>query len=112
MEEWKDKYEKQTKKTERVNEHLHRTERELYGILQRKYQLMRGGPHSQDAIGPRPEGKSDGDSNVHSLKQILSLGESSQQAHGHSSAATPLSESKAATEDLCDVYKARFNFYI
>lgn len=29
-------------KNERLREHLSRTERELYGILQRKYELMRG----------------------------------------------------------------------
>jgi hypothetical protein len=107
MEDWKEKHNKQTKKTERLHEHLNRTERELYGILQRKYQLMRGGPHSQDTIGPRPDGKPEGDSSLQSLKQILSLGESS----GNSSAATPLSDSRnTPTEELSDVYKVGYHF--
>ncbi len=39
---WKQQYEAQKLKGDRVREHLSRTERELYGILQRKYELMRG----------------------------------------------------------------------
>ena len=39
---WKQQYEAQKVKGDRVREHLSRTERELYGILQRKYELMRG----------------------------------------------------------------------
>ena len=41
--EWKAKCERQEKKAERLREQISRTERELYGILQRKYELMRGG---------------------------------------------------------------------
>ena len=38
-------------KNERLREHLSRTERELYSILQRKYELMRGGG-SSNTQGP------------------------------------------------------------
>lgn len=38
----KQDFELEVQKGERVREHLSRTERELYGILQRKYELMRG----------------------------------------------------------------------
>ncbi len=41
---WKAAYESEQNKGERLREHLSRTERELYGILQRKYEFMRGGP--------------------------------------------------------------------
>ena len=107
MEEWQEKYVKQVKKTERIHEHLNRTERELYGILQRKYQLMRGGPHSQDAIsGGRPDVKQEGDStggpsNVHSLRQILSQQSAPPPPP---SSSTPLSD-KVPPEELSDVYK-------
>lgn len=39
---WKQQFEAQKLKGDRVREHLSRTERELYGILQRKYELIRG----------------------------------------------------------------------
>ena len=39
---WKQQFEAQKLKGDRVREHLSRTERELYGILQRKYELLRG----------------------------------------------------------------------
>ena len=39
---WKQQYDAQKLKGDRVREHLSRTERELYGILQRKYELIRG----------------------------------------------------------------------
>ena len=42
IEEWKKKNDAQNQKTERLREALSRTEKELYGILQRKYELMRG----------------------------------------------------------------------
>ena len=48
---WKQQYEAQKLKGDRVREHLSRTERELYGILQRKYELIRG-------PGGRPTGSS------------------------------------------------------
>jgi hypothetical protein len=41
---WKAAFESEKMKGERLREHLSRTERELYGILQRKYEFMRGGP--------------------------------------------------------------------
>ena len=48
---WKEQFEAQKLKGDRVREHLSRTERELYGILQRKYELLRG-------PGGRPAGAS------------------------------------------------------
>ena len=42
IEKWKKSYELEKTKTEKLREHLSRTERELYGILQRKYELIRG----------------------------------------------------------------------
>ena len=41
-EEWASKFMVQESKSERLREHLSRTERELYGILQKKYELIRG----------------------------------------------------------------------
>lgn len=40
---WKREYEAEKQKSARLREHLSRTERELYSILQRKYELMRTG---------------------------------------------------------------------
>lgn len=51
---WKDEYESQKLKGDRLREHLSRTERELYGILQRKYELIRG-PGGR-IVGPAPGG--------------------------------------------------------
>jgi chromosome segregation ATPase len=42
IENWKQQFEAQKLKGDKVREHLSRTERELYGILQRKYELIRG----------------------------------------------------------------------
>ena len=42
MEEWQKKCHQQELKSDRLREQLSRTERELYGLLQRKYQIMRG----------------------------------------------------------------------
>jgi chromosome segregation ATPase len=39
---WKLQYDAQKMKNGRVRENLNRTERELYGVLQRKYDLIRG----------------------------------------------------------------------
>lgn len=47
----KKQFEAQKMKSDRVRDHLSRTERELYGILQRKYELIRG-------PGVRPAGSS------------------------------------------------------
>jgi predicted RNase H-like nuclease (RuvC/YqgF family) len=47
---WKQQFEAQKLKGDRVREHLSRTERELYGMLQRKYELIRG-------PGGRPTGE-------------------------------------------------------
>ena len=41
---WKREYESEKQKSDKLREHLSRTERELYSILQRKYELMRTGP--------------------------------------------------------------------
>lgn len=48
-------------KNERLREHLSRTERELYSILQRKYEFMRGGA-SAGQVGPVGNGKKGGPS--------------------------------------------------
>lgn len=41
-EEWSARFLNQEQKSERLRDHLSRTERELYGILQKKYELIRG----------------------------------------------------------------------
>ena len=41
IKEWKKKYSIEEKKGDRLREQISRTEKELYGILQRKYELMR-----------------------------------------------------------------------
>jgi len=51
---WKAAYESEQTKGARLREHLSRTEKELYGILQRKYEFMRGGPQGGKGI---PGGK-------------------------------------------------------
>ena len=43
VDEWKKKANQQEQKGDRLREYLNRTERELYGILQKKYQYIRGG---------------------------------------------------------------------
>ena len=40
--EWRNKYLVEEKKGHKLREQISRTEKELYGILQRKYELMRG----------------------------------------------------------------------
>jgi len=55
---WKNEYESQQLKGDRLREHLSRTERELYGILQRKYELIRG-PGGR-MVGPGPGGAGGG----------------------------------------------------
>ena len=52
IEEWKKKNATQEMKTNKLREHLSRTEKELYGILQRKYELMRG--PGRGPVGPGP----------------------------------------------------------
>jgi hypothetical protein len=87
-------------KTEKLREHLSRTEREVYSILQRKYQLMRGGPQGAQ---PQPEHSKDtADSgNVQSLKQILSLGDGN---GNHQVKSTPLA-AHLPSEEVADQYK-------
>lgn len=76
---------------------MSRTERELYGILQRKYQLMRGGP--QGAHPHNPDNSKDSDNqNIQSLKQILTAGDSNQPS------STPLA-ANVASEEIVDQYK-------
>lgn len=43
IEYYKNLFQQEKLKGDRLREHLHRTERELYSILQRKYELMKGG---------------------------------------------------------------------
>ena len=98
-------------KTERCREHLSRTERELYGILQRKYQLMRGGgpqgSHSQSTTtgGGDSNREENNINNIHSLKQILTMGETNNQV-----TSTPLA-ANLPIEELADVYKV-IHFFI
>eukprot|EP00602_Paraphysomonas_sp_CaronLab_P000482 CAMPEP_0185018544 /NCGR_PEP_ID=MMETSP1103-20130426/1232_1 /TAXON_ID=36769 /ORGANISM="Paraphysomonas bandaiensis, Strain Caron Lab Isolate" /LENGTH=219 /DNA_ID=CAMNT_0027548387 /DNA_START=27 /DNA_END=686 /DNA_ORIENTATION=+ len=102
--EWQNKYVTQTQKTEKLREHLSRTERELYGILQRKYQLMRGGGGApSEGMGSKAESTTSGGGNVQSLKQILSRSEQTSAQQRTNS--TPLSTNNTHTEELCDVYK-------
>jgi hypothetical protein len=42
IETWRRNFDSQMLKTDKLREHLSRTEKELYSILQRKYELMRG----------------------------------------------------------------------
>ena len=42
IEKWKTSFRQEKLKGDRLREQVHRSERELYGILQRKYELMRG----------------------------------------------------------------------
>ena len=55
IKDWKKKNDTQENKTNRLREHLSRSEKELYGILQRKYELMRGpgrgGPSGLTGVG-------------------------------------------------------------
>jgi hypothetical protein len=48
---WKREYESEKQKSEKLREHLSRTERELYSILQRKYELMRSGQGGRPPTG-------------------------------------------------------------
>lgn len=99
-EEWQNKYQQQVLKTEKLREHLSRTERELYGILQRKYQLMRGGPQGAHPHNPE-NGKDSENQNIQSLKQILTTGEANQ------AASTPLA-ANVASEEIADQYKVKY----
>ncbi|KAJ1420807.1 hypothetical protein B484DRAFT_127558 [Ochromonadaceae sp. CCMP2298] len=51
IENWKVAFQGEKLKGDRLREQVHRTERELYGILQRKYELMRGGPTGGNRTG-------------------------------------------------------------
>ena len=50
---WKRTCTDQEQKTSKLREHLSRTEKELYGILQRKYEFMRGPGPNRSASGGR-----------------------------------------------------------
>jgi hypothetical protein len=52
---WKREYEEEKRKSEKLREHLSRTERELYSIIQRKHELMRTGgqgANRSNGLGP------------------------------------------------------------
>lgn len=53
---WKAAFQSEQVKGARLREHLSRTEKELYGILQKKYEFMRGGPQG-GGKGGGPGGK-------------------------------------------------------
>ena len=57
---WKRTCADQELKTSKLREHLSRTEKELYGILQRKYELMRGPGRGGPGHGGGPAGGSVG----------------------------------------------------
>lgn len=88
--EWKTKYERQEMKAERLREQISRTERELYGILQRKYEWMRGGGNAGGGGGPggfrRASGA--GQSGSDSVGQIGSLRSSDALARDNSNKPT------------------------
>eukprot|EP01039_Chlorochromonas_danica_P007324 gene7324-8105_t len=48
---WKAEFQSEKVKGDRLREQLSRSERELYGILQRKYELMRGPAKSTGGVG-------------------------------------------------------------
>ena len=56
IEDWKKQNVTQEMKTNKLREHLSRTEKELYGILQRKYELMRGPGRGSLGRGPSGSG--------------------------------------------------------
>jgi chromosome segregation ATPase len=59
IEKWKNECDGQILKTEKMKEHLSRTERELYGILQKKYEFKRPpGSKDKQATGPAGTGGS------------------------------------------------------
>jgi len=103
---WKKKHDDLALKKVKLHEQLYRTERELYGILQRKHQLMRGGmPH-----GSTNEAFKNGSSQSGLLD--ATGGNSSRPtppppvppSRGKTTN-TPLSSAAGPVEDLCDVYK-------
>jgi hypothetical protein len=55
IEKWKTSFRQEKLKGDRLREQVHRSERELYGILQRKYELMRG--PGTNRSNPAPTGK-------------------------------------------------------
>jgi cell division protein FtsL len=117
--EWKKRYEEQTNKTDKVRDHLNRTERELYGILQRKYQFMRGGmphgaggevhasqhhPHTDSSSGGGTAGAGAGAGA--GARETTRTPPSGKHPPRHLS--TPLSASgpgPGPVEDLCEVYQ-------
>lgn len=50
---WKKAFESEKRKGDKLREQLNRTERELYGILQRKYELIRGPGTNKAAVNSR-----------------------------------------------------------
>lgn len=101
---WKKKHDTQALKTENLRAHLSRTERELYGILQRKYQLMRGGvPNGGNGEPSKSKsGAGLGDSGGSSAVQSAPTTPQSSQRNS-----TPLSSapSNAPPEELCEMYR-------
>ena len=66
---WKREYEEEKRKSEKLREHLSRTERELYSIIQRKHELMRTG--GQGAKGGGGVGGVGGSGGLNGLKRDL-----------------------------------------
>jgi len=69
IDKWKRAFQGEKLKGDRLREQVHRTERELYGILQRKYELMRGGPPGSNRGMVPPNLKSSSSSEVAGLRR-------------------------------------------
>lgn len=52
IEKWKTSFQQEKLKGDRLREQVHRSERELYGILQRKHELMRGPGSNRPNLPP------------------------------------------------------------
>lgn len=109
--EWKKRHDELTQKKLKLHEQLYRTERELYGILQRKHELMRGGqPHGglneSQKSGPSHLGSSEASSGGPSTNSSARPTPPPPKPPPRGNATnTPLSSAAGPVEELCDVYK-------
>jgi hypothetical protein len=100
VEEWKNKHKREEGKAEALRQHLSRTERELYGILQKKHQILRGSGGAPGSVRPPapPSSSSSSSSSASALQASLwaaagYLGNSS----GGSSSGRPADEDRAGS---------------
>lgn len=61
IETWKTSFKQEKVKGDRLREQVHRSERELYGILQRKYEMMRGPGTNKPGLALGGKGPSNAD---------------------------------------------------